>query len=55
MDYYDEILVGITLSLLTGGSIGLFTSVPIQYGIGAGAAASFILIYHGMFRNGPLG
>lgn len=55
IDYYDEILAGIALSLLAGGSIGILTTVPLQYSFGAGAAVSIILMYHGMFRNGPLG
>lgn len=55
INYYDEILAGITLSLLAGGSVGYLTSIPIQYSFGAGAGVSMILIYHGMFKNGPLG
>lgn len=55
IDYYDEVLVGITTSLALGVSLGVFTGVPMQYGIGGGAAVSMGIMYHGMFRNGPLG
>lgn len=55
LDYYDEILGGIALSLSAGGLTGYLTSVPLQYSFGAGAAVSIGLMYHGMFRNGPEG
>jgi hypothetical protein len=55
LDYYDEILGGIALSLSAGGLAGFFTGVPLQYSFGAGAAVSIGLMYHGMFRNGPEG
>lgn len=55
VDYYDKILAGISLSLLAGVSAGFLTSLPLQYSAGAGAGVSMLFMYHGMFRNGPLG
>jgi hypothetical protein len=53
LDYYDKILGGISFSLLLGLGAGFLTSLPLPYGAGAGAAVAIVLIYHGMFRNGP--
>lgn len=53
IDYYDKILAGISGSLALGAGIGLLTNVPIPYAVGGGAAVSIIIMYHGMFRNGP--
>lgn len=55
VDYYDKILGGISLSLAAGASAGVMTGMPLPHGIGAGAAVSIVLMYDGMFRNGPLG
>lgn len=55
IDYYDKVLAGMALCLSAGASAGLLTSIPLQYSFGAGAAVSMILMYDGMFRNGPLG
>lgn len=55
INYYDKVLAGITLSLLIGTSLGITTKMPVQYGVGSGAAISIGIMYHGMFRNGPLG
>lgn len=55
MDYYDKVLAGITTSLATGASVGIFTGVPVQYAVGGGAAVSIGIMYHGMFENGPIG
>lgn len=55
INYYDKILLGIAFSLTGGALIGFTTDVPLQYGLGGGAAASTILMYHGMFRHGPEG
>lgn len=55
INYYDKILGGIALCLFTGGSIGILTNIPFQYSLGAGAGVSIILMYQGMFENGPLG
>lgn len=54
LDYYDRILAGISFSLLAGASAGFLTTIPLQYSIGAGAAVSIVLMYHGMFENGPI-
>ena len=53
LDYYDKILGGMSLSLLAGASTGVFTGVPLPHSIGAGALVALVLMYHGMFRNGP--
>lgn len=53
LDYYDKILGGIAVSLGLGTSIGMMTTLPMQYSVGTGAAVALILIYHGMFRHGP--
>ncbi|MFB6144563.1 MAG: hypothetical protein ABEJ98_04600 [Candidatus Nanohaloarchaea archaeon] len=55
IDYYDKVLGGIAGSLVAGASVGVFTTVPVQFGVGGGAAVSIGIMYHGMFRNGPLG
>lgn len=55
LDYYDKILAGITVSLAAGGSLGALTKISLAYSLGAGAAVSLVLMYDGMFRNGPLG
>jgi hypothetical protein len=55
IDYYDKVLGGMATSLATGATIGAFTGVPVQYAVGGGAAVSIGIMYHGMFRNGPLG
>ncbi|MFB6242401.1 MAG: hypothetical protein ABEJ36_06400 [Candidatus Nanosalina sp.] len=55
IDYYDKVLAGMTVSLGAGASIGVLTGVPVQYAVGGGAAVSIGIMYHGMFRNGPLG
>ena len=54
-NYYDKILAGIAFCLAAGTMTGLSTGVPLQYSLGAGAAISTVLMYHGMFRNGPEG
>lgn len=54
LDYYDKILAGISGSLVSGSAIGLATSVPLKYALGAGAAVAIGLMYHGIFRNGPV-
>lgn len=53
INYYDKILLGISASLAIGGLMGFSTGIPLQYGLGGGAAISTLLMYHGMFRNGP--
>ena len=53
LDYYDEILAGMSLSLAVGASIGVLTSVPLPHAVGGGALVALVLMYHGMFRNGP--
>lgn len=53
LDYYDKILGGISLSLILGLGAGFLTSLPLPYGAGGGAFVAIILMYHGMFRNGP--
>jgi len=55
ISYYDKILTGILFSLLAGGSVGALTKISLAYSLGAGAAVSLILMYDGMFRNGPVG
>ncbi|MFB6191147.1 MAG: hypothetical protein ABEJ64_01865 [Candidatus Nanohaloarchaea archaeon] len=55
IDYYDKVLAGMTASLASGASVALFTSVPVPYAVGGGAAVSIGIMYHGMFRNGPMG
>ncbi|WEL23406.1 hypothetical protein [Candidatus Nanohalovita haloferacivicina] len=55
LDYYDKILAGITTSLVAGGSVGAVTKISVAYTLGAGAAIALVLMYDGMFRNGPLG
>lgn len=55
INYYDEVLAGIFASLILGLIIGVFTSLPLVYGVGTGAAVSIGIIYHGMFRNAPSG
>lgn len=55
INYYDKILAGILLSLLAGGSIGALTKISLAYSLGSGAAVSLLLMYDGMFRNGPIG
>ena len=55
VDYYDKVLAGMTTSLATGASVGVLTGVPVQYAVGGGAAVSIGIMYHGMFKNGPLG
>lgn len=54
IDYYDKILAGMALCLSAGALGGVLTSIPLQYSFGAGATVSMILMYDGMFRNGPL-
>ena len=53
LDYYDKILGGMAISLLGGASAGLLTSVSLPHAIGGGALVAIVLMYHGMFRNGP--
>lgn len=53
LGYYDEVLVGISLSLLLGIGAGFLTKLPMAYGAGSGALVAILLMYHGMFRNGP--
>ncbi|MBC5793433.1 MAG: hypothetical protein H8Z69_05370 [Nanohaloarchaea archaeon] len=55
LDYYDKILGGIFLSLTGGTVAGYSTGIPLAYGVGAGGIVALILMYDGMFRNGPLG
>lgn len=55
IDYYDKVLAGISGSLAVGTAAGLLTSMPVPYGVGAGAAVSIAIMYHGMFRNAPEG
>jgi hypothetical protein len=55
LDYYDKVLAGITASLASGAAIGVFTQFPVEYAVGGGAAVSIGIIYHGLFRNGPIG
>lgn len=55
MDYYDKVLAGITTSLVAGGSVGALTKFSLAYSLGGGAAIALVLMYDGMFRNGPLG
>lgn len=55
LDYYDKVLAGITASLGSGAAIGAFTHFPVQYAVGGGAAVSIAIMYHGLFRNGPIG
>lgn len=53
INYYDKILLGIATSLSIGALTGASTNIPLQYGLGAGATVSVLLMYDGMFRNGP--
>ncbi len=53
LDYYDKILAGMGLSLAGGGLTGFLTSLPVPHAFGGGALIAIVLMYHGMFRNGP--
>lgn len=53
LNYYDKILGGMAASLLGGASAGVLTGVPLPHAIGGGALIAIVLMYHGMFRNGP--
>lgn len=53
LDYYDKILGGMSLSLGAGASAGVLTSFPLPHSVGAGALVAIVLMYHGIFRNGP--
>lgn len=55
IDYYDKVLGGMALSLVSGVSLGVFTNISVQLAVGAGAAVSIAIMYHGIFRNGPVG
>lgn len=54
LTYYDKILAGIALSLISGGFVGLITDLRLRVGLLAGALVATTLVYHALFRNPPL-
>jgi hypothetical protein len=53
LDYYDEVLLGIALSLVGGGAAGLLSPVAFSTGLFAGSLLATGLLYLALFRNPP--
>ncbi|SEO14182.1 hypothetical protein SAMN05216388_1008171 [Halorientalis persicus] len=53
LEYYDEVLAGIALSLLGGGIAGLLSPVAVTTGIFAGSLLATGILYLALFRNPP--
>jgi len=55
IDTYDKVLAGMFASLSAGAFLGILTKIPLHYAAGSGAAVSMLVMYYGMFENGPVG
>lgn len=54
MEYYDFILAGIMLSMVSGLFVGLATSLSLNMAVGVGAISAIGFMYHGMFQQAPV-
>lgn len=54
IQYSDLVLIGILCSLLFGVAVGYVTSVPTTITVPVAALIGIALIYHAIFRNGPV-
>jgi hypothetical protein len=52
--YYDLVLLGVFLSMATGGAVGVFTSVPVTVAVLAFGLVAIAIMAHGLFVNGPV-
>ncbi|MFC6723154.1 hypothetical protein ACFQE1_01855 [Halobium palmae] len=50
---FDLMLVLIGLSLLTGGVVGVLSTIPIYLSSGASSLAASVVVYEGLVRNPP--
>ncbi len=53
LDYYDEVLLGIALSLAGGGIAGLLSPATLSAGLFAGSLFATGILYLALFRNPP--
>lgn len=54
IDYYDSVLLTIFGSLVSGASIGVLTSVPVNYGVASSSVLSMAVMYYAMFQRSPV-
>ena len=54
MDYYDLILVGISVSVLLGVAASLLTGLGLRAGLFAGTLVATLFLYDALVRNPPL-
>jgi hypothetical protein len=52
--YYDLVLAGVFLSMLSGALVGLLTTAPLSAAVAAAGGVAALLIGHGLFVNGPV-
>ncbi len=52
--YYDLVLIGVGLSMLLGGTIGLLTSLSVRIAVSVAGLVAILIMAHGMFVNGPV-
>ena len=52
--YYDLVLIGVGLSMLIGGSIGVLTSLSVRLTVSVAGLVALLIMGHGMFVNGPV-
>lgn len=52
--YYDLVLIGVGLSMLIGGTIGVLTSLSVRLAVSVAGLVAILIMAHGMFVNGPV-
>jgi hypothetical protein len=52
--YYDLVLAGVFLSMLSGALVGLLTTAPLSAAVAVAGGVAALLIGHGLFVNGPV-
>lgn len=54
LQYYDLVLIGIAVSLLGGGVVGVLTPVATSTAIVGFGVVALALLAHALFVNGPV-
>ena len=52
--YYDLVLLVIAGCLVAGGLVGTLTTVPFSVAVPVTGALALVVIFHGLFVNGPI-
>lgn len=52
--YYALVPIGVGLSVLLGGAVGVFPALSVRLTVSVAGLVAFLVMGHGMFVNGPV-